>query len=102
MQQKLENSDKVRYFLAFANRRNKIERDLTDNEHSYILKDIYNKYCEDVDLDSQWVSKLIDLEISTELKNVIPRTDVVSLLEYAKTLGKEIILSAPSYLSSSD
>ncbi len=100
MQQKLENSDKVRYFLAFANRRNKIERDLTDNEHSYILKDIYNKYCEDVDLDSQWVSKLIDLEISTELKNVIPRTDVVSLLEYAKTLGKEIILSAPSYLSS--
>ena len=100
MQRELKNSDKCEDFSSFAKLRYKIEQDFIKDNYSYTLKEIYSDYCKDAELGSQWVLKLIDLEISTELKNVIPRTDVVSLLDYAKSIGKEIILSAPSYLSS--
>lgn len=68
----------------------------------YTLDDIYNQ------LDAVQSELILpkkdiqQLEIQTELENLIPRETVITLLEYAKTLGKTLILVTDTYFSKAE
>mgnify|MGYP003404334214 CR=1 FL=1 len=87
-------------FSHFAQHRKQAEQNSYKNRQwSYTLTHIYEEYTELESLDSSWVSILEKLEFQTELENILPRNDVVELLDYAKNKGKKIILTSDMYLS---
>ncbi len=93
MQQELEKLYTDMDFSDFIGLRKKSEQDLTDNNSSFNLTDIYQRYVATADIDPQWISVLVEKEIETEIKNAVPRNDIVSLADYAKQLGKKLILT---------
>lgn len=92
---KVEEISEVSFFEEYRKKSEIIAQEKYGD--AYNLDNIYNEFKNLTNnLD---VSKLKKLEIEIELENVLPRKDVVDLLQYACTLKKKVILVSDTYLS---
>lgn len=83
--------------MPFAKQRQRVEREL------YLLgqpslNDIYSTMVEQGHLEGEQARLLQKLEIETEMENILPRKAMVSLLQYAKKIGKTVCCTSDMYL----
>lgn len=65
----------------------------------YNLRNIYEELISFGNLAVSDVEEWVEMEVRTEMENVLPRDDVLELLNYAQDLNKKIILVSDMYLT---
>lgn len=65
----------------------------------YYLSDIYEEIKKQYSLSDFEMEKQMKLELALEWANVMPRKEMVSIFDYAKKQGKEVVLTSDMYLN---
>lgn len=84
-------------FVGFADRRIAAEQRLYETCQPSLVQ-IYAKLKESYDYSEMECKRIMQEEIDTEKSVLIPRTAVVSLLQFAKESGKKIYLTSDMYM----
>lgn len=85
--------------VDFYEKRKWSEREaLLQHGFTYTLNDIYQIYTSETSQDNVIAKKLQEIELSLELEYVLPRKDVIELLNFASCSGKRIILVSDMYM----
>ncbi|MBE8952969.1 MAG: glycosyltransferase [Quinella sp. 1Q7] len=66
------------------------------------LDDVYKNFSALSGLDAATCEKIRELEISTEVKLCVPRTEVVELFNHARAVGKQVWLISDMYMQTRD
>lgn len=66
------------------------------------LDDVYKSFSELSGLDTSTCQKIRELEISTEVKLCVPRTEVVELFNHSRAVGKQVWLISDMYMQTRD
>lgn len=98
MENKLNLQSEGTVYKEFARNRRIAEQNLA-KQGIYTLRSIYEEYVQISGISREKIEYLEQLELQIEIENILPRRDVVNLLDYAKKLGKEVILVSDMYMS---
>ena len=73
-----------------------------ENQSFCTIYQIYDWLCEYFGWNEETGLKILEIELNTEREMLIPRTEVVDLLNFAKKEGKRIVLTSDMYLPESN
>lgn len=87
--------------FEFKKFRNKAVEMALKEDVNPTIKQIYNCFQKIANIESSMVKKIMDLEIQTEKRFLVPRQSIVDAMKYATKIGKQVYLISDMYLDRS-
>lgn len=88
--------------FSFARCRIEAENCLYDEGQYPVLEEIYDELGRQQNIDSTLLRELMEIELATEKELISPRHAMVDIFNWAKSLGKIVVLASDMYLTSKE
>lgn len=100
LEEQISRAYGINNFKELRNTAERIARERKNYQEDVTISEIYSVFSDVAKIDSDTSSKLLNLEISTEIDILIPRKEVIDAAKLAKTQNKRLILISDTYLES--